>query len=73
MQNTQTEGIEKDDEFLLPDLVETVVEGMHAGRSGVPRQLLTDQGTQFVGQLTKQMCIKLNIEPCPTTHSPIAA
>ena len=43
---------------------ETVAEGMVEvfSRSGIRRQLLTDQGSQFVGQLTTQLCIKLNIE-----------
>ena len=48
---------------------ETVAEGMVEvfSRSSIPRQLLTDQGSQFVGQLTTQLCRKLNIEKLRTT------
>ena len=42
---------------------ETVAESMIEifSPTGVPRQLLTDQGSQFVGKLVKQLCTKLNM------------
>ena len=48
---------------------ETVAEGMLEifSTTGVPRQILTDQGSQFVGQLVKQLCVKLNVDKLQTT------
>ena len=56
--------------ILLKDVrAETVAEGMAEvfSRIGVPRQLLTDQGSQFVGKMVQQLCRKLNIEKLQTT------
>ena len=48
---------------------ETVAESMIEifSRTGVPRQLLTDQGSQFVAKLVKQLCTKVNIDKLQTT------
>ena len=56
--------------ILLKDVrAETVAEGMAEvfSRIGVSRQLLTDQGSQFVGKMVQQLCRKLNIEKLQTT------
>ena len=46
-----------------------VAEGMFLvfSRTGIPLQLLTDQGPQFMGSLVKNMCVKLNIDNIRTT------
>ena len=36
-------------------------------RTGIPLQLVSDQGTQFVGKIVKQLCKCLNIEKITTT------
>ena len=43
---------------------ETVVEGLVEifSSTGVLLQILTDQGSQFVGKLMKQLCLKLNVD-----------
>ena len=48
---------------------ETVAEGMIEifSRKGMPRQLRSDQGSQFVGKLVKQLCTKPNIDKLRTT------
>ena len=58
------------DAVLLKDVrAESVAEGMIEifSRTGIPKQLLTDQGQQFVGHLNKQLCQKLKIEKLQTT------
>ena len=49
---------------------ETVAEGLveNFSRTGVPLQILTDQGSQLVGKLMKQLCLKLNIDKLQTTR-----
>ena len=51
---------------------ETVVEGMVDifSRTGVPLQILTDQGSQFMWQLVSQLCQKLHIDKLKTTAYP---
>ena len=48
---------------------EDVAEGMFTvfSRTGIPLQLLTDQGPQFMGSLVKSMCTKLKIDNIRTT------
>ena len=36
-------------------------------RTGIPLQLLTDQGSQFIGALVKQLCMALHIDKIQTT------
>ena len=36
-------------------------------RTGIPLQLVTDQGSQFVGSVVKQLCANLHIEKIQTT------
>ena len=36
-------------------------------RTGIPLQLVTDQGTQFVGSVVKQLCANLHIDRIKTT------
>ena len=48
---------------------ETVAENMMEifCRLGVPRKLLTDQGSQFAGHLMKELCKKMNNEKIRTS------
>ena len=48
---------------------EVVAEGMFLvfSRTGIPLQLLTDQGSQFVGSLVTKMCRELRIDKIKTT------
>ena len=61
---------------LYPDVIplksvaaEDVAEGMldNFSRTGLPRELLTDRGTQFVSALVTQLCNRLHIDKLKTS------
>ena len=56
-------------QFLFKDIkAETVAEGMTTiyCRTGIPKQILTDQGTQFVGYIVQQLSKKLGVHHMKT-------
>ena len=48
----------------------SVAEGMTEmwSRTGIPREILTDQGSQFMSQLSKQLCERLHINRVRSLH-----